>query len=819
MSAVDLAERALLRLLRARALAAASLLLLLLGSWSVIGGALVRDRRPGEELGPALERGAQGLFDNRIEVWFKEDDPLLAGYRDFQRRFGNDEALVVALSAPEGESLFTPATLALVADVGSRLSAVRGIRSVTSLATVIQVRYEPGTEAMEIDRPWTGPLDPDLAREVERRFAQDRLLRPALISPDGRTTLLTAQLLPLREPGAPAEAGTIDVDAERGRIQDDAAAAIRAALEAAGRPPDAWRWGGLGVMNEELNRLSQRDLVRFSLLSLLVLVVCVGAALRRRVPVILSLLVVYLAVTALYALFLGSGHRFNLVTTILPTLVLVIGVTDSIFFVSAWYQEGPELLARGLPHREAVARALAPALLPGLFNSITTSVGFFSFVWAPMPVLRDLGLFAGAGIGLAFVCSVLVIAVGLDRFPVDPPRAAPGSAVGRLLMGSLFERLPGFVLRRRGPLLLASGCLIGLAAAGIARIQVDTFTIGYLRPENPVRRADAEIAATFGPYLPLEVVVEAPEDGGVLDPAVLSAIDRFEAAVIDRHADEIGGSTSIAGVVKRLHEASAGSPSAFAVPDSRDLIEQLLLFYDPAREDDPLHLVDFPQFRRARITFRTRNDSARAAGDLVEEIENEHAAAFPPGVRVQVAGYVPLYVRLIDYLVSGQLWSIGTSFLVVFGLIALLFRSFKAMIATIPANLLPVAMTMGFMGWFGIDLDVGTVLIASVALGIAVDDTIHFVFRFQHALGATGDARAAVADTLRHSGPPIVASAMVLTLGFLVLCLAEVKSVALFGMLMAVTMLSAVVAELLVTPAFVLLLFGGGRHPRVGEGL
>lgn len=803
MTRAELAvERAVLLLLRLRWAAVIGGLLLLGLAWLAIGA--------------ASRGGPERLFDNRLEVWFKDEDPALISYRDFQRRFGNDEAILLMLRSGPGEaSVFTPATLGLVAEVSSRAVAVRGVRAVTSLATAIQVRYQPGGEEMTVDRAWRGALDPARAAEVERELAGDRLLRPALVSPDGKATLLTVQLQPAREPGQDPRPGTIDVDEERGRILREVAVEVRAALLAAGRDPEDWHWGGLGVMNEELNQLSQRDLVRFGTLSTVILVLLVGLALRRAVPVLLSVLVVHVATVLLVGAYLGTGHRFNLVTTILPTLVTVIGVTDSIFFVSAWYEAREQLLGSGFARREAVARALSTAILPGLFNSVTTSVGFFSFLWAPMPVLQDLGLFAGVGILLAFGCSVVLMALGFDLIDVRPPTRAGRTS----LLAPLFERLPGLVARQRGVILVLSAGLLVVAVAGIAQLRVDTLTIGYLRPDNPVRRADAEIERAFGPYLPLEVVVEAPGEGGVLDPAVLRAIARLETDLSAAHPGKVGGSTSLAGVVSRLHEAWSGTPAAWAVPDSRELIEQLLLFYDPARPDDPLRLVEFPSYQRARITFRTANDSARAAAELVAEVEELARQSFPAGTRVTVSGYVPLYVRLIDYLVWGQVSSITSSFLVVFGLITVMFGSLKVMLVTVPANLIPVAVTMGFMGWAGIDLDVGTVLIAAVALGIAVDDTIHFVFRFQSRLAETREARLALEETLRHAGPPIVSSSLILAGGFSALCLAEVKSVMLFGLLMGVTMVSALIAELIVTPAVVLLVFREGRHPWVGEGL
>ena len=191
----------------------------------------------------------------------------------------------------------------------------------------------------------------------------------------------------------------------------------------------------------------------------------------------------------------------------------------------------------------------------------------------------------------------------------------------------------------------------------------------------------------------------------------------------------------------------------------------------------------------------------------------------PAGTTATPAGYVPLYVRLIDYLVKGQIVSITLTFVLVFILIACLFRSLRYAALSIPPNVLPVLMTMGFMGYAGIDLDVGTVLIAAVALGVAVDDTIHFLFKFKTVFDRTGDRVYAVQKTIQTTGYPIVATSLILTVGFAVLCFASIKSIALFGVLVGATMLSALVGELLVTPAILLTFGPRAAATRIGEGL
>ncbi|MCW8137997.1 MAG: MMPL family transporter, partial [Planctomycetota bacterium] len=234
------------------------------------------------------------------------------------------------------------------------------------------------------------------------------------------------------------------------------------------------------------------------------------------------------------------------------------------------------------------------------------------------------------------------------------------------------------------------------------------------------------------------------------------------------------------------------------------------------RPDDPLRLVDAPAWRRARITLRGESLGAADGAALLERIRADGRELVEPvGARLEPAGYGPLYLALIDHLISGQLWSLLTTSLVIVVVLAVLFRSVRYALLSLPANVVPVLATLGFMGWTGIALDGATVLIASIALGVAVDDTIHFVFRLRELAESGKDDPAALEETMRTTGRAILASSLVIALGFAVVSLASLKSVALFGVLTAVTMISALLGELVITPA-VVLLFARRSTSRVG---
>lgn len=748
-------------------------------AWTVVGARLDPARPP---------------VDNSIRIWFLEDDEALVRYREFQRVFGQDEAVIVAWREPE--SVFTPAALGLVADVSSRLAALPHVEGVTSLSTVLHADahvLEDGTEEVRVDRLYRAPVSPDVAAAVRGRVREDPLLRDYLVSADERTTLVSVQ--PSR---------TEDLDAIRAPLLKGVRATLDDAFAAAGRDAAAWRWGGGGVVNEALNAASQRDSALFTGLSLLVIAGVLWVMLRRLLAALVALAAVGLATALLVGVYLATGHALNMVTAALPSLVLVIGLTDALYFISAWQQERAALLELGLSRREAVVRAVASCFVPGLFNTITSSAGFLAFLTAKMEVIRTFGLFAGVGIALAFLASVVVCTAAFQTFDLGPARA-PGE---RPRTEAALVALARLVGRRRRLVLAGAALALGIAALGVARLRVDSDPVRYFYEDHPVRQHDAFFAEAYGPYLPLELVVDTGVQDGVTRPEVLRAIEALERRVTGRE-EALAGGASIARVVRRLHQVLGGVDD---LPASRDAVEQELLWWDPDRPDDPMKLVCVPAWRRARVTLRARSLGAAEGGALLERLEADGRDLLGPvGARVEAAGYAPLYLRLMDHLVLGQVSSLLTTSLVIMVVLAALFRSLRYALLSLPANVIPVVATLGFMGWVGIALDGATVLIASIALGVAVDDTIHFVFRLREVALGGKDEAAALEETMRTTGRAILASSVVIALGFAVVSLASLKSVALFGVLTAVTMLSALVAELLVTPA-VVLAFGRGAE-------
>lgn len=710
MSPPDAEPPALLRLLRAAAARPLTTLALLLAAsfpLLVAGGAL----RP----------------DNALSVWFVEDDPALAAYRDFVGRYGNDEAVAIAYRAP-GDAL-APEEAALQARAAERVAAVDGVAEVLA----------PGPMAAELG---SGPE------------ARAYLRRAGLLSADGRSAVLLARM----------EARD-DVDAVRGRVLDDVRAAADGTLGAAGREA---RYAGIGVLYDALNRQTIRDSGVYLGVALLVMTALLWMALRRWRAVAIALAPPLVVSGMTMGLFTVAGRPFTQVTAILPMLVLVIGLSDALHLLSHYDAERRRAGAvdEGA-RRELVARAAAFIAWPNLFTALTTAAGFLALATSRMPAVRDLGWTAAAAMLMGWVMTLLVGAAALARWDVPPPPERPRGGIVDRVLGRLAEWLPP----RRGAVLLGTAAAAVVLLAGAARVRVDTYTLELLPSGHAAREDSRWIEENVGFYTPLEFRLRVAE-GSAAAPAVLRRL-----AVWQQVAEARPDVAQTFGVAEAALAGGAEPGGAYLSADRRE----------------------------ARVTAFVPMTSTRGFAGTVRALEAEAVRVFGASATLTASGYLPLYLRIVDYVVSGTVWGLAVSALVVFAMVGLLLRSLPLTLAAVPTNLFPVALVFGAMGWAGIPLDIATATIGAIVLGIAVDDTIHFLFRYREERRAGRPTEDAVRETYREAGRPIVFATLVLALGFAVLATSGSTSIAYFGIVAALAIVGAMLADLFLLPALLLL--------------
>ncbi len=691
--------------------------------------------------------------DNSLAVWFVEDDPALVRYHEFMATFGNDEAVVVAYrdaSFGRGEE----GALALQERTAAALEAVAGVESVIAGAPLVRA------------------AGPEAARPVLERLG--------LAGSDPEAVALVARLEPSR-----------DMDARRGPVLDGIDAALDGTLRAAGHDV---RLAGTGVLYEGLNRQTERDGALFLGLALLVMTGLLWLILGSPLAVVLTLAGPLAATAATTGIVGWTGGSLNVVMATLPALILVIGIADGVHIFMAWYRARRERPPGDAEARRAlVVEVVARMAVPCLFTSVTTALAFLALVSSRMAVIRELGVYAAVGVTLVWGLVIVIMAAGLALVDVRPPKRAPGARLARRLavLGSWLER-------RRGLVLAAFAVVFLLLAAGAARVVVDTHTLGLLPAGHPVVEDSDWIEAHLGAYTPLEFVIRA-RDGSVLEPSLLAAVSRWQERA-----------ESSAAVGRTLGLTDLFALAGGTVPKSVSGAESLLRDLESMLGDDVAAYITADRTATrvtAFVAMGTARDFAAAVGSLRETGEE----ILGPAATITATGYLPLYVRIIDYTVSSALTGLALAFAGVFLVLALLLRSWRMILAAVPPNLFAVAAVFGVMGWAGIPLDIATATVGAIILGIAVDDTVHFLHRYREASRDGGGAPATVA--LAEAGPAMVLTSLVLILGLGVLMAAGSMSIVYFGVLITLAVAAALVADLLLLPVLLPLFHAERRSP------
>jgi predicted RND superfamily exporter protein len=379
-------------------------------------------------------------------------------------------------------------------------------------------------------------------------------------------------------------------------------------------------------------------------------------------------------------------------------------------------------------------------------------------------------------------------------------------------MAWLLARVGWVSLGCRGSVLGCSALLVIAGGFGITRVSVNANFIDHFRKCDPVRLDTEFVDERLQGTVSIEFMLRAAERNGILEPDVLKRLEALEVFV-----ESLPGVTSVHGLCEALREIHGvlrgGGPSAAVLPDNARLAAQLLLAMEGSGITESI--VDAER-RVARLTAYVRVKDSMTLASHVHEIEAFLERHFPPPLSASMTGVVKMSQDVQDYILTTQIDSLSLAVVTSVVMMGLLLGSVRlGLLAMIP-NLIPLGMTLGLMGLVGISLNVGTVMIAAVVLGVIVDDTIHFLVCYRRAYGSGLSVHQAVQHTLEKVGRPIVATSLILVAGFWVMMLATFRPNVNFGLLMGVTIMIALVADLMVLPAVLAVV--RPRMPRVRSG-
>ncbi len=569
--------------------------------------------------------------------------------------------------------------------------------------------------------------------------------------------------------------------------------------------PERLYMTGLSHLKVKGLALMRRDLAVLTPASLALVVAVLFFSFRTRRGVVLPLLCVLVGVLWTMGVMGWIGEPISLGTLVLPSLLVVIGSSYATHVVARYYLE----LETPTGSEHPVLRALRQAGLPVFISGLATVIGFSALLLNSIPAVRALGLYAVIGISFLFVLAMTLVPALIVVMPERRYRRAAAGTAGSGGLGRVLSALAQIDIRHRRVIFIVAAGLVGLSILALPRIQADTNFLAYFPRDSPIRMAHTAISARVAGALPFYVVVGTGQPQSMVNMRALRELRELQ-----RYLESLPGVSRTVAFTDYLDLLDHGlRASGDIVVDEHgnevNPADVRSFWDDPSRLDEVLTLVrQNPETFRSVITadlgqanvlVRTRFETSKEIAEVVTRIREW--AEQHPGMPAEPTGSIILLNGTTDDVVWGQVKSVTVALAVIFVVMSLLFLSAKVGFIAMLPNIVPVMFFFGILGWSNIMLNIGTSMIAAIALGIAVDNTIHYMVRFNRELQVTYDERRSLSAALSTVGRPIVYTSVALTLGFLVMRLSDFVPIRDFGILSAATMLSALVANVVLLPA------------------
>ncbi len=723
------------------------------------------------------------VVDLSFSAFFGKQDPANLAYQEFRNHWGADDDMMILVVHADGADLLEPHRVDALYRLGRDLEALPEIRSVTSIAsTPPLIGSEPGLLDMDALRDtMPAQMGPEWQHWRERALG-NRLLVPSLLAPDGQTTAMMVE----------AKYETSDVSA----IQPLVASVKEVMAAHQGEAGLQLGLAGIPPVRAAFFTSFQDDTMVFIPIGGLFMTMCLFLIFRNVHGILIPGLAATLPVMMVFGVMGWTGEPIGLLSQTYISLLPAIAIADAIHMVTRFHEELRARTPAGtVPTREirwqAIQTAASKIGAACLLTSITTAVGFLSLVVAQMPILQHFGLYAALGILLAYggvLFLVPLLLVFTRGGPMTGPSEDGPSRTDRFLLACA-----DFSIERPKVVLAVTAAILAGAIWFGRGVEVDNNLSHTLADSHPVSQANYRADRELGGILGLEIDLQGDPDV-LKQPEVLRALLAFEEWALSQ--PEVKQATSPATWIAMLLQATTG---VYAAVDSPEAAAQ---FYLLAEADPAFTRMIDADYSRARMLLTLTDNGAKAFDPTVQRIDaalQEHLADVPISGAVTGTPYVAY--RGINGVTHDLRNSLILAFVIITVIITLLFRDLRTGLLCLLPNAMPLVVGYGLMGVMGWLLDPTPAVIFTVALGIAVDDTLHLMIRTREEMANGNRLKPAVRNAVLHSGRAVLITSIILAGGFGVNALSSFSATRILGMLGSTVIVTALLCDLFLLPA------------------
>ncbi len=688
-------------------------------------------------------------IDNSNESFFVTGDPTKERLDAFKDTFGNDDFVFILVDVPE---VFDAGTLQRLAEFADRLEMeTPHLLSLTWIGNVEWIEGIPGGILIEELIPETD-LPPAQLSALRNKTLADPLYRDRLVSATGQSTGILMEFENYPDIGIDPRKDVPPVILQLVEEFSDLQTHV------VGGP----------IMDYVMDGKTAEEAPLWMGGALLGMCLMLILTTRSVAGVLVPALTVILSVIWTMGLFAYLGYTVNLLVILVPTLLLCVGIGDTMHVVAEFKQS----MNAGMPRHASLLHTLNLVSGPILLTTVTTAIGFLAFTLTDLKPLMELGIQAATGVFAALILTYLfavpVLSFGAaaesdkDAGQTDKSRGqAPASED---IFDHLLNNIANSVINNKTAYGLAFAVLTALSLVGVSRLEIETNTVQDMPADDPLRVAFNYVDANMGGSMSLEFVIDTGAENGIKDHTLLQKVDALQ-TFLNNHP-LVTQTSSVLDQLKQMNRAiHENQPQAYTLPESRNQVAEYLLLYESGGGSELEKYVAFT-YDKMRVQARTRSIALADTRQLQDDVHRFVEAEFDDSISVYGTGGLAMFERIADLIAVGQ----GRSFL--FALVAvtlilmLTLRSIRlGLIAMVP-NVLPVAASLGLMGWAGAQLNMIGMVLAPMIIGVAVDDTVHFFVRYRRYFSQLGDYDQAYSKTMRTVGRPLLFTTLVLVVGF-----------------------------------------------------
>jgi hypothetical protein len=712
-------------------------------------------------------------IDTGLDSLIPASDPARLVYQQVMGEFGTDNKTIIYI---RDKDLWTPAKLAVLEKLHNDLETIEYVSRVDSLFSLHTIE---GREGKVTSRPLLS--EAPQTREQALRSRESALSNPVYLgnffSDDGN---VTAMIVSVRE-----NETVTDLDRKVYYAIEENLAGARPQFE------HLVQVGPPRISVELTNSLYQ-DFVILGPLSALILVLSILFFIRNGVAALIPLVTSGLTIIWVFGMMGWTGIPLNILSAMLPSLIIVIGSTEDTHMIAAFFRGLDNKAAN--PRAEAIRYIAAHIGLPLILTVLTTALGFASNIFSDIGLIQHFAIVSTFGILINGVITVLVVPLLLSTYGPETNTSTIENQDQKNLPDRIMKIFRYSQDQYPGSTLFVTAVLCAFFVFQASKLYVTNDPLSYFPSDRPLIKDTKRIHDDLAGIKIFFITLEADAEQAFQQPKNIEKLAEIQAfmkkqGVFDR-------SISLADHLAFVNREFRGEFAELSLPKTRELIAQYLLFFHRGDLDSYVS----HDYRRANIIVRHNITDSHTLNQYIDELSDVVKHIAGPDMKSYIVGENLMINNAAETLMVGQVEALGLLLLLIFIIMSTMFTSFKGgAIAMIPA-VIPIALMFGIMGLLHIPLNPGTAMVAVIAIGIAIDGTIHLLARYNELCRRTSDYIGAVHMAVKEEATPLIVSSIALSLGFGILLFSNFTVVAQFGALAAATMLFSIFANLLITP-------------------